>query len=68
MKANLTEYDRVFLVELIAEDMSEAAIIARFGINSTKELMHKSARVYKEGQFSATISIGKRKQPESVIK
>ena len=68
MKANLIEYDRVFLIELAAENMSEAATIARFGINATKELMHKRANVYKEGQFTAIISIGKRKQPENVIK
>ena len=68
MKANLIEYDRVFLIELAAENMSEAATIARFGINATKELMHKRARVHKEGQFTAIISIGRRKQPDNEIK
>ena len=67
MKARLVEYNEAFLIQLTAEDMSEAATIARFGINATKELMHKSARAYKEGEFSATISIGKRKQPKNVI-
>lgn len=38
MKTTITENDRCYFMEIAAETMAEAAMLARMSINSTKEL------------------------------
>jgi hypothetical protein len=58
MKVKFVEHDSCFAVELVAEDMPEAAALVRFGGNRTKI---RSACVFanKDGTFSASIAFGK---------
>ena len=71
MKAELTEHEGCFAIELEAETVVEAALIARFAINHTKEIRGTGGRVDKpigqESCFSAYIVVGKRKDAGSSI-
>lgn len=62
MKAKLTEYEGCFSIELTAEDLKEAAAIARMGSGSTMEVRTKCASASKEGEFTAHVVFGKDKR------
>jgi hypothetical protein len=67
MKLIFKEFDHDFYLNFVAEDMQEAALLVRFGMNATKELRHTSTSVESSGHFSANISIGKRKNASGYI-
>ncbi len=66
MKANISEYEGCYGISLEAENMEEAAMITRLGINSLKELRSCNAYASKGG-FTASIVIGKSKKASSLI-
>ncbi len=66
MKVEFHEYDGCFSIDLTAENVCEAAKLARFGMNSTKELRSHGTDVEK-GSIGAFIVIGKRRNPSTTI-
>lgn len=71
MKADLKEYGVGFVIELIAEDIDEAAAITRFGLNSAKDCYYKASFVGKEKdehKFSMTVAIRSKKKLTHEIK
>ncbi|PKN20929.1 MAG: hypothetical protein CVU71_03885 [Deltaproteobacteria bacterium HGW-Deltaproteobacteria-6] len=71
MKATLSEYGAGFSINLKAENMEEAAMITRFGLNSAKNCYYKAAFVGRkedEEKFSMTVAISKKKRISTEIK
>jgi len=64
MKAQLTEYEGCFSIELQAETIQEAATITRFGLNRTKEIRSTYAHAGKTGEFTAAAVLGKSKKAD----
>ena len=62
MKVTMNEYESCFSINLEAETMEDASVLVRFGMNGTKELIHKGANSYKDGTFYGSVTIGKRKR------
>jgi hypothetical protein len=50
-----------------AEDMKEAAALARFGINGTKNIRCMGAEANRDGTFTAHVVIGKHRKPDNSI-
>jgi hypothetical protein len=67
MKIIALEYEGCFAFDLTAETIQEAALLARFGMNHTKELRTAYVNVSKEGTFYSSIVVGKRKDNCGVI-
>jgi hypothetical protein len=56
-----------FGIHLEAENMNEAALLTRFGMNSTKELRYCAVSVETGGQFTAAIVVAKNKKATSEV-
>lgn len=67
MKAQFTEHEGCFSIDLQAENMQDAALLVRLGTNATSELRHLSTVVNQCGTFESSIVIAKRKQATSVV-
>ncbi|MGN6555626.1 MAG: hypothetical protein ACTHLW_18110 [Verrucomicrobiota bacterium] len=67
MKAIFLEHEQCFTIEFEAENMQEAALLVRFGMNRTKEIRHASATVTKDGRFDAAIVFGKSKRANNYV-
>lgn len=68
MKTTITENDRCYFMEIAAETMAEAAMLARMSINSTKELRCVDTHALSDGTFHCQIAIGIRKSKSSEIR
>jgi hypothetical protein len=60
MKVELREYDGQFQFRLSAEDVAEAALLVRLGLNSTKQV-EKIYTVAAEKEVFSWVSVGKKK-------
>jgi hypothetical protein len=67
MKVAIIEFDGCFAVELEAENMDDAAMLMRFGANTTKELRSVNVYAQKGGVFEGSVVFGKRKNASSRI-
>lgn len=67
MKATFIEHEGCFAVGLEAENMAEAALLVRFGMNRTKELSHCGTDVYRDCSVISRVLIGKRKDSNSDV-
>lgn len=67
MKINFLECDGCFAFDLVAENMEEAARLVRFGMNRTQDLRHAETNVSREGEFTASVVIGKAKSANSNV-
>lgn len=67
MKISLTEYDGSFSFDMTAETMADAALLTRFGMNSTKEIRYDSASANQNGTFEAGLVIAKIKRATNII-
>lgn len=67
MKISFNEYGGCFEVAMTAETVQEAALLARFGINGTKEVRSIGAHAFLDGTFTAHVVIGKRRNHQSAI-
>ncbi len=67
MKATFSEYEFAVFIELEAETLEEAVLLARFGINKTKDTTSVGAYANKGGTMTAHVGIRKRKKSSSKI-
>lgn len=67
MKSTFLEHDGCFAIEFESETMAEAALLVRFGMNSTAEIRHKSTAVERQGGFSTAVVIAKHKRADSAV-
>lgn len=67
MKILFDEHDGCFVVDLTAENLEEAALLTRFGMNRTDKLNHCSAYVARNGEFSASIVFAKNKRANNDV-
>ena len=68
MKATLKEFEGCFALELGAENMAEAALLVRMGMNHT-QIRVSNANVCNGGQFEFSIVLGKsRRSSPTVLK
>jgi hypothetical protein len=68
VKVEICEHDACFSIDLTAESVADAAILARMSMNRTTELRSCEADAFKDGVFGGYIVIGKRKNDKSWIK
>lgn len=61
MKITFTENDGCFAINLVAENMQEAAQLVRFGMNRTDEIRSAATRAYESGRFDSHLVFGKHK-------
>lgn len=59
MKVELREHEGCFEVFLEPEDMKDAALLVRFGLNATKEVRSVDTTANRDGSFHSYIVIGK---------
>lgn len=67
MIIELTEHEGCFGFEMTAENMQDAALLVRFGVDGTKEVRHISATVDQGGAFAAALVMGKAKQANNYL-
>ena len=67
MIIQMHETDRDFGFELTPETVAEAALLVRFSLGATKDLLHKGTTAYRDGTFATWISIGRRKDASGEI-
>lgn len=67
MKVTLIENDGCFAINLVAENMEEAAKLVRFGMNRTDEIRSASTSVYGAGGFESHLVFGKHKRSDSSV-
>lgn len=61
------EHDGCFSFELKAETMEDAAALTRFGLNKTKDIRHQSIGVHKDGTFTGSVVIGKKRNSNNYL-
>lgn len=61
MKIRMIEHSGCFCLDLTAETMEDAALLARFGSNSTSEIRHRSTSAHADGNFTTALVFGKGK-------
>ena len=64
----LTEHDRTFSFELVAETTQEAAWITRFRLNIKREFPFISTTVSKNGEFRQYMSFSRKVETQSSIR
>ena len=67
MQAKVIESGRDFWIELTAEDVAEAAVLVRLGLNGKKQVEHLWADAYKDGSIQATMTIPRRVRVTSTV-
>lgn len=67
MKIQFNEYDSVFSLDLTAETLEDAALLVRFGLNTTNKINYKAAYVSGPG-FFASLSLPKTKRSRNTVK
>ncbi len=60
MKAIIDERSACFTIALTAENLQEAALITRFGMNTKKQLKHINSYATKDGDFTSFIVVAGR--------
>lgn len=65
MKTTFVENDGCFAITFVAENMEEAALCVRAGVNSTSEVRYKAAYACKGGHFEFSLVLGKHKNANS---
>lgn len=68
MKVKLQEAEGCWSINMTAEDIKEAAALARFGASSTIEIRHKSVIASAEGEFTGCLVLGKAKNWSGYLK
>ena len=67
MTIKFVEHVGCFELSIQPETKEEVVSLARFGLNRTKELRYASVYFNQDGTSSASIVIGKKKQPTTYI-
>lgn len=67
MKLTFRELEGCFAVEMEAETMQDAILLARFATNRTEKVRHAGAAFNSDGTASGSIVLGKQKNPTSMI-
>ena len=67
MKVTFIEHDGCFSVELRAETMTDAAQLTRFGMNRTEEIRSCHSYAQSNGEFFASIVLGKSKRANNDV-
>ena len=67
MKVTVTENEGCFSIEAHAEDMVEAALLTRFGMNATREIRYLATDVSATGTFSTALVLAKAKNANSDV-
>jgi hypothetical protein len=67
MRTTITEHEGCFAFDYMAENMVEAALLARIAMNSTQEIRFKETFVNKDGSFQSSIVIAKHKRANNCI-
>ena len=52
---------------MIAENMADAALLVRFGVNATNEVRHLSAIANGDGTFGGSLVLGKHKKASNYV-
>ena len=68
MKSTMYEHDGSFEFTFEAESVADAAMLARFALNATKDIQYLDATAYKDGTFTGYLRLGKRMRPNGDIK
>jgi hypothetical protein len=67
MKVELSEYGECFSIDLSAEDMKEAALLTRMGMNSKKEITMIDTYINQDGTFKFNLVLPKSKKANNYI-
>lgn len=67
MKIQLHENDGCFSLVLDAENMTEAALLVRFGMNRTDKINSAASEAFQDGRFSSFLVFAKNKRAGSQI-
>ena len=67
MKIEFAENDGCFHFSMRAENMADAALLVRFGMNATKEIRHLSASVNADGTFMGGLVLGKHAKADNYV-
>lgn len=67
MKVTVEESEGCFSIHVEAEDIKEAAVLTRMGMNARKEVRSFSTDVFQDGTFSAYVVFGKHRKANSGI-
>lgn len=68
MKIEVNEESECFGFDLKPENVEEAALLVRFGLNATKELRCVDTTAYRDGTFTTWIVIGKKKNDSGSVR
>ncbi len=68
MKIEMYEHDGCFSFEMTAEDLKDAALLARFVLNVTEAVRTAGATAHKDGTFNGHLVLGKRRNANGEIK
>ncbi len=67
MKIVITEHDGCFAFDLAAEDMVDAALLTRLGMNGTRAVRSINTFVDADGSFTGSVVIGKHGRSNSAV-
>lgn len=67
MKVVLKEYDGYFLIDLLPETIADAALLMRFGMNSTSDASSISTYASANRKIETSVSFRKRKRVASKV-
>jgi hypothetical protein len=67
MKVQVNEFDQAFNIQLVAENLQDAAWLVRWNINAKKEVL-RSMNTFNGGSFNGSVSWQKRADYTSEIK
>jgi len=67
MQITLTEHDGCFAVDFTAQNMADAALLTRFGMNRTQEIRTAGVQVNRDGTFTGHLIFGKSKRANNNI-
>lgn len=67
MKITMNEYEKSFSFSMEAETMADAALLARYAINVTSEVMAAESYANTDGTVAGYCVLGKRRKATSTI-
>lgn len=67
MKIILTEFEKCFAFDLLAETKEDAALLVRLGMDGTQEVRSLATHVNKDGGFTAHVVVGKHRKADSCV-
>jgi len=67
MKITLTEHDGCFNLDFEAENLADAALLVRFGMNRTKEVQNGHTVANANGTITGYVNFGKNKRNNNYV-